>query len=124
MSNLADTIKNALQDTMKEFPHKGLPLPRLQLTWIATPDEENPYYVSYDLILPVDEDDCRKVEGLDVITSNLGLTGVGMYSRTPQWEDGTLDTPYRDGSHIRWDSEVLGDLPMYVVWEGIKQKLK
>lgn len=104
-----------------------LPLPRLQITW----QQDGPcrWLASYDLLIPVSAYDVRNNgpdggvgEGPGFVAAHIGLT-TATRSRGPVCSDGSIDTPFRDGVHIAWDSHRL-NLPAYVVcgdrWERIR----
>lgn len=84
---------------------------RLQLSWERQPeDKEWPWLCKYELIVPL-------TAGGEIRTS-LGGTRVGSTRPTMVYEDGKIDTPFRDGAHARWDSEALGNLPVIVACDG------
>jgi hypothetical protein len=72
----------------------------------------------YYLNLPLRETDCRyrKKNGFRH-KATLGGTKVSSSRSSMIYEDGTINTPFRDGAHIQWDAELL-KLPMYVISEG------
>ena len=78
---------------------------------------------SYYLVLPLDKYDCRgnDSEGncgsYDEWKVLIGETGVkGGKGAEPVWEDGKVEVPFRDSSHMQWDNKSLGGkLPMYAV---------
>ncbi len=108
-----------------------LPAPRLQLRW-ATPSKKdqddfgfvqasNPepgehrrWICHYEIVLPLREHDIRRedADGQNV-RSELAIL-INRSSRGTT-ETCPKDTPYRDGAHAKWDSGVLGGLPVYVI---------
>lgn len=107
----------------------GLPLPRLQLTWeqLDKPEDGYTWICRYELILPLPKFDIRNDgkdgacgEGPGYYTAELGGTRTTREGGPNRY--GKLDTPFRDGSHITWDSVTLG-LPAFVVWNDIYRRL-
>lgn len=72
---------------------------RLELRWEATSNKDWNWFCCYELVIPT-------LEG-DILRARLGGTKVGG-SRPPVREDGTVDTPFRDGAHAKWDGKTLG----------------
>ena len=78
----------------------------LELTWKKTP-EEGPemWRVDYELAMPL-------ITGGSLLRARLGGTIVGPIGQRsydyPIYPDGKLDTPFRDGAHLKWDAELLG----------------
>jgi len=89
----------------------GLPLPRLQLTWVRVDDYN--WYVRYDFLIPVKEHDCRDDDKNGFHLARMGGTKVGTEHEPDK--RGELDTPFRDGAHAKWDSDRLG-IPAFVVY--------
>lgn len=107
---------------------KDLPAPRLELRWY--PSEESHYKddkwyerrCEYLLVLPLKEHDIRREDedGNKIYKENsilLNETLVRGGSGIPMNKD-SIDLPYRDRAHAKWDSEVLNNLPIYAVCEG------
>lgn len=101
-----------------------LPLPRLELRWSA-PDAPPPegYPVGtqscrYLLVMPLGKWDVRRedencVQVRDVLETELGCTVRSHGMPQLVWpEANTVDTPYRAGRHIAWDSHAL-KIPAY-----------
>lgn len=96
---------------------------------IVDPDGYN-WACDYDLVLELDELDIRgEVWGDDEeilerrTEKRLTLGGCrSSRGRSPHYPEDGIETPYRDGAHIRWDQKRLG-LPMFVVCEGVAQEL-
>lgn len=88
---------------------RSLPSPRLQLRW-----DDDGRVCHYELIIPLREHDCRR----DVAESGFMAIPLGRTETSGgdggRVREGKVDTPYRDGSHILWDSEVLG-LPAFAI---------
>lgn len=100
----------------------GLPLPRLQLTWqkLDTFDWE----CHYELLIPVREHDIRNESNRGYIPVPIGKTNVHTgHERGPVMQDGTLDAPFRDGAHAKWDSDRLGGMPIFVVYGELHRRL-
>lgn len=93
----------------------GLPLPRLQLTWekLDEPDEDGyTWLCRYEIMMPLPKHDIRNERQWGCYPASIGgtrTTGAGPM----KW--GKLETPFRDGSHIQWDSINLG-MPAFVVY--------
>lgn len=100
-----------------------LPAPRLQLRWAsAEPNEHNyQWQCHYELILPLREGDIRRGEEeqelKELVVALKEPTVRGSNSIPCRTRDGEYyyDAPYRDGVHAKWDAEVLGNLPIYVI---------
>lgn len=100
-----------------------MPAPRLELRWEKTGETWEERECAYNLVMPLGEHDIRR-EGpdgdkvRDCMTLEIGRTrvnGGGKYLCVP--DDGHIDTPFRDGTHAKWDSDALGGLPIYAVFE-------
>lgn len=97
----------------------GLPAPRLQLTWDAMERDADGYNTicHYHLVLPVGKYDIRNPHEYQrdgFLLLDLGGTHSTGSISSRVYPDGKIDTPFRDGSHIAWDSHRL-NLPAYVV---------
>lgn len=103
-----------------------LPMPRLELRWDADDAEPPEGYPAgtracrYLLVIPLDQWDIRREDedGKQVRNSfekELRCTVRSGGGAMPLIWPGTnsIDTPYRDNAHIRWDSHVL-KIPAYV----------
>lgn len=107
-----------------------LPTPRLQMRWEVNPDTESryQYLCHYELVMPLGAHDIRRevyndegemTDKRDELVVPMG--GPSMRgSNTPPClcgDGGDLyfDEPYRDGAHAKWDAEVLGGLPIWVI---------
>lgn len=75
---------------------------RLELRWERTPDDlEWPWMCHYELVMPLSDG--------RVMRAKLGGTRRGGDDRVPiDPRDGTVETPFRDGAHARWDGATLG----------------
>lgn len=96
-----------------------LPMPRLELRWDA--DDAPPpdgYPVGtracrYLLVMPLDQWDIRREDEngeqvRDAFETELRCTVRSFGNPQLVWlESNSVDTPYRDGAHARWDSHVL-----------------
>lgn len=118
---------------------EGLPLPRLQLRWergnkdpsdpeAGKEPDRNVFVCFYELVMPLRELDIRREneEGKDVksvlrLPISVSASCGGRDTRINR--DGNVDTPYRDGSHARWDSLVLR-LPIYATYVGVSSEVK
>ena len=123
--------EDALIPTAQEAPAAPqIVAPRLQMRWVREegPSEfsfttENDWLCHYELVLPLREFDIRPevyVDGEQVdevselVIPIKGPTRRGSNGTDPcSWEG--FDAPYRDGVHAGWDSDVLGDLPIFVI---------
>lgn len=107
-----------------------LPFPRLELRWrkptkqeVADSDIDPNWACDYVLVLhkrnvgdarsngPKGAYAARDVE----YVLNTSLRGGGGPDATPMNGD-KVDTPFRDGCHIQWDSVALGNLPAFAVY--------
>jgi len=126
---------------MKSTPLATLPTDKAYLHFEATRIGEEKVQVDYELVIPLDEVDCRgtfdhkgavkrpashRVVWLDRLNSKripLGRTAVGTgngnypFSRFPG-EDDEIDLPFRDGAHCQWDNDKLGGLPIIYTTSG------
>jgi hypothetical protein len=91
----------------------GLPLPRLQLTWIKTGDET--YLVRYDMLIPVGKYDIRN-EAFESGFCIAPISSTKVTSSSGPIRCGKVDKPFRDGAHANWDSDRLG-IPAFAVYE-------
>lgn len=96
-----------------------LPVPRLELRWEENTDDNKDIYPIksiYNIVFPIGKYDCR-VDGYDddkTITTQMGSTySTGKFNKLIDNEYG-IEIPFRDGSHIAWDSTTLR-LPAFVV---------
>lgn len=94
----------------------SLPAPRLQLRWRKPTAKEKKRSVLgrdwtcvYELILPLGEGDIRRKAKRDFQALEICRTFVGTTDTNPTF------APFRDGCHARWDSKLLGNLPIYIV---------
>jgi hypothetical protein len=116
---MQDELKTLLADTA------DLPVPRLQLVW-EDRGEEGGSFLSvchYLLVFPVGLYDIRnfsEAEGTGYTAVRMGETNCRGGSRRE-----SLETPYRDGAHARWDSALFG-FPVYVSrgreWQRVEMR--
>jgi hypothetical protein len=116
-----------------------LPAPRLQLVWRQHDDPQYDWICEYVLVMSQGEEarlDVRNTGGSngdgnapDRVAWLLGYTRCGRSGQSPVIPSGshwtrteTIQTPYRDGAHIMWDSKKLG-IPAYVVCGDKAQQL-
>lgn len=91
-----------------------IPCPRLEFEWIKTGESWANRECIYSLVLPLGEYDIRREDGegnkvRSETKAQLGRTKVtGGKDTPPIWEDGTVDTPFRDGAHAKFDNKALG----------------
>lgn len=79
----------------------------LELRWERQLDDlEWPWICHYELHVPL-------ADGR-VLKAKMGGTRRGGDAREPINHDGTVETPFRDGAHARWDSERLGLLAVAI----------
>lgn len=113
---------------------KDLPAPRIELRWHSLRDEMDTLSKSdfeykwskksceYLLVLPLKEHDIRREdeEGnaifneTSILMNETIVTGGGY----PVVENKSIDTPYRDRAHAKWDAAILNNLPVYAVCDG------
>lgn len=104
---------------------ENLPTPRLELRWKpweGVSAEGYNWQCRYMLVIRLGKHDCRReCETLEVsgdeLSTQIGFTDVRRGSGTPVYADGTVDTPFRDGSHAAWDGWQLR-LPVYATCDG------
>jgi len=102
---------------------KQLPTPRMQILWTHGKNDKE-LIATYELVLhegDVCKGDIRANDKDDRPSCNpikvrFGETKVTGGRGTPIMQDGTLDTPFRDGVHMLRDASAL-NLPMYVIYE-------
>jgi hypothetical protein len=98
-----------------------LPCPRLELRWFKNGFERR---CDYNFVIPVTKHDVRigsSVQYDAELRHCMGWTTVrGGGEDAPLCSDGSIDIPFRDASHIAWDSFSTG-LPAFVVWKGEAQ---
>jgi hypothetical protein len=104
----------------------GLPVPRLQFTWIKITDDWSIKECIYTLVLPLGEHDIRREgpNGKKVRSewhAEIGRTKSDGSARMPVSSDG-VDTPFRDGAHAQWDALVL-NLPLFAVCDGVATRV-
>lgn len=99
-----------------------IPCPRLEFRWVMHGISWRERECIYSLVLPLREFDIRREneDGEAVYsekTIEIGRTEVrGYRDGPPIFEDGTVETPFRDGAHARLDNEALGgQLPIVAV---------
>lgn len=109
-----------------------LPAPRLQLRWAKNNDRTGSYAdcswaCHYELVLPLREGDIRRDqydeagevvgEISELVVPIKGPTGRQSAGTPTVAPDGSryYDTPFRDGAHAKFDAEVLGNPPIYVI---------
>lgn len=82
--------------------------PRLEITWARSTEPGYDWLATYELVLPVRATDIRDEEHRrGFLRIPMGATRRGG-SQEPIDKDGNVETPFRDGCHIRWDAAVLG----------------
>lgn len=105
-------------------PHlAALPSPRLQFRWGYNEWSEGyEYACRYELVLPIREHDCRGEMGKPFEACiTLSITTVGGTGEPWKERAGGSLAPFRDGVHAKWDSELLGNLPVWVIGpDGMK----
>lgn len=98
-----------------EMRPEGLAVPRLQLRWEDTPGGTHDRVCHYELVFPLHQHDCRNDPGTGFAVVQLGRTNQSG-GPVDYWAGNLADrTPYRDGCHAQWDSEIFGGLPIYVI---------
>jgi hypothetical protein len=101
-----------------------LPLPRLQLSWERLEGLEHgfSYVCFYELAIPLQEADIRNEAKDGKIGGGVGFMRAYIGATMG---DLPLGTPFRAGAHIKWDSESLGGLPMFLIAEdGSVEEIK
>ena len=118
---------------MSTFPESELPCPRLELRWEDQERDEDGYTVicHYNYVFPlrrldiraekwVEDEDGERIEcgGNREQVVRIGYTRTTKTADIRLRDDGTIETPFRDGSHIQWDRRYFGNAPMYAVAAG------
>lgn len=97
--------------------YDDLPCPRLQLRW-----EDDWKICHYEMVMKLGEYDIRRERGVEEGDKKSRFMSVPLGctkregGREPLWPDGHIETPWRDGCHIRFDMKQLR-LPGFVVWK-------
>ena len=79
-----------------------MPCPRIELKWFKTGDTWR------------EDKDGNVVHNENYIEVNRTRVTGGRQT-PPIWEDGEVETPFRDGAHAKWDSGALGGIPVFSV---------
>ena len=90
----------------------GVPAPRLQLRWLEAGEER--WECRYELVLPLRKHDARNDAGKNHAVIRFSST-IRTSRAAPCTEGNRCDMPFRDGAHARWDAEVFGGMPIYVI---------
>lgn len=121
-------LEGVTRSSMKKQPNRRVPFldgekvglktkeSHLELRW--EPYTEDPAYewmCHYELIVPT-------VDGKTMRT-RLGGTRRGGGSREPIDVDGKVETPFRDGAHIRWDGAALG-VKAFAIYKDKKTEIE
>ena len=109
------------QRRQSTIPADQLPAPRLELRW-RDKLVAGEAYCDYNIVLPLTKHDIRN-DGDEAHGPELRFRIA--YTRTTNKRleyDGVIEVPYRDGSHILWDSRALG-VPAYIVLDNMAQRL-
>jgi hypothetical protein len=107
----------------EERKRMKMPLPRLELRWKKDGKDWTRSICEYLLILPLGEYDIRRTKkqpNFEVLIST--TKSKGSTDHSPVY-NGKVHTPFRDGAHAQWDSEVLGGLPVYAVCGRFKTRI-
>jgi hypothetical protein len=110
---------------MKIFDAKYLPKTRLELKWSRDDNgsilEGGDWRCDYNLVLEMTHYDIRAESDngepgfIDEKVISLGGCTSQRTSSPYRPDDKHIDSPFRDSSHIQWDSAKLNNLPMFVV---------
>lgn len=108
---------------INDFVETKLPTPRFEFVWEKEGDDWFKSICTYNLVLPFRDCDCRRETEDGMLQENvieLGVTKVtGGTGEPPIYMGTNVETPYRDGSHARWDCHALGgDIPIFAICEG------
>jgi len=120
---------------MKYAPLDNLPSSKAYLHFEATRLDNQTVQVDYELVLPLDEVDCRgtfdhkgskrpkshRMIWLDKQNNRripLGRTKVGTERSDYPFMREEIDLPFRDGAHQAWDNEKLGGLDVVYSMDG------
>jgi hypothetical protein len=100
---------------------------RLEITWEKVRDErgkviddEYNFKTKYELVLEVGPSDIRADDNGECRIL-IGETNIDR-GTDPIDEKGNVETPFRDGVHIQWDSERL-KIPGFAVYDGRSTKV-
>ena len=101
------------------------PTPRLEFQWRKEPHDDaerervkdtifgEGFFCDYGLVMPLTDHDIRREdEDGNRVRSEVFYKFETTYIGGREPFDG--QTPYRDGAHASWDSEKLGNLPVWV----------
>ena len=102
-----------------------LPCPRFEFRWRNTSGDWSSREVDYNLVIPLKPYDCRGNlpdgsvnEKPSEYTVLISTTKVSGGKKRPVFDDGIVDTPFRDGAHASWDRAGLDvDWPIIAVCE-------
>ena len=99
-----------------------IPCPRFEFRWEKDGESWEKCVCKYSLVIPVARYDIRSNDGeLTEITLKIGTTKVGRgNNKRPVWDNGIVETPFRDGAHAQWDCESLGGhIPIVAICEDV-----
>jgi hypothetical protein len=115
---------------MATIPESDMPAPRLELRWKDQARDADGYTVicTYSLVLRLGDHDIR-AEREDENGEPLPNVKEAAFELSRTKSDGLaakryrehldeIDTPFRDGARAHWDTEQLGNLPIYAVAAG------
>ena len=113
---------------MSTIPESDMPAPRLELRWEDKRNRDYAVQCVYSLVIALGEHDIRAerndqngkpLPNLTELKVELGKTlSDGSAARRYSAARDEVDAPFRDGAHARWDSQQLGNLPVYAVAAG------
>jgi hypothetical protein len=124
---------------------EGLPLPRLQITWVKHPQNPEIWFAIYEIIIPSTPLDVRVTDtpkerelppdGEPLwkgghlwsddrnIYIRMSITRVTTGARDMPFTSGELDLPFRDGAHIAWDAFSL-NMRAFIVYGMHAQEIE
>lgn len=88
----------------------SLPSPRFEFVWMNDSGDEVKWLCKYSLVIPLREHDIRRGENDErtEIKLEIGSTEVTMGRPRQPVIENDVETPFRDGVHVRWDSIAFG----------------
>lgn len=95
----------------------------LELRWVRQESKQYPWRCDYNLVIGLDDNDCRcEIYKDDLLvglrTSQVVKLGSSQHThdKSPYLDgDREICIPFRNGAHAKWDSKKLGGIPVYAI---------
>lgn len=103
----------------------GLPTPRLQFRWELLKRgkdeiEGSDWLCHYELVIRLGKNDIRNPrEYKQESEKAMPLGGTKVNTTVEPLRNGTVQTPFRDSGHMKWDAEQLGIKHCYAIYGDI-----